>query len=60
VKDEYKKLREEVKNATEEVAMRRHTQSVKQAAPSLDHTQQFQRDGVRQMLSEGGRSKLFS
>jgi len=61
VNEEHKKLREEVKNATEEMARRRDSQSVRQVAPSLDHLQQYPQSRARQVLpSEGGRRKLYS
>jgi regulator of replication initiation timing len=55
INEEHKKLREEVKNATEEMARRRDSQSVRQVAPSLDHLQQYPHGRARQVLpSEGG------
>ena len=61
VNEEHKELREEVKNATEETARRRDSQSVRKVAPSLFHMQQSPRGGARQVLpSEDGRRKLYS
>ena len=61
VNEERKKIREDVKNATEEMARRRDSQSVRQVAPSLDHLQQYTQGRARQVLpSEGGRRKLYS
>jgi hypothetical protein len=60
VNDENKNLKEEVKNAMKEAAMRRDSHTAKQAAPSLHHRHQPDR-GVRQVLpSEGGRRKLYA
>ena len=61
VNKECKKLREEIKNGTEEMAKRRDSQLVGQVATSVDHIQQSPRDGARHVLpSEGGRRKLYS
>jgi len=61
INKEHKKLREEVKNATEEMARRRDSQSVRQVVPSLDHLQQYPQGRARQVLpSEGGTRKLYS
>ena len=46
VNKERKKLREEVKNSTEEMARRRHSQPMGQVAKSLDHVLQSPRDGA--------------
>jgi hypothetical protein len=61
VNDENKKLKEEVKNATEEAATRRDSRSARQVALSMVHRQQSARGAVRQVLpSEGRRRKLYS
>ena len=60
VKEEYNSYREEVKNATKDVAGG-HSQTTRQVTQSSDHTQQSQSTGARQiMTSGGGRRKLFS
>ena len=56
VNKERKKLREESKNATEEMAMRRDSQPVGQVATPLDQVLQSSRYGARQVVpSKGGR-----
>jgi hypothetical protein len=56
-----KKLSEEVRKVTEEMARMRDSQLARQVAPSLDHVQQTSRSGARQIPpSEGRRRKLFS
>jgi hypothetical protein len=61
VNEEQKKLKEEVKNATKDLARRRDSQPVRQVAPPLDHFQQYPRAGARQMLPfEGERRKFYS
>jgi flagellar biosynthesis chaperone FliJ len=57
--DEQNKLREEVKNA-KEVKVRGDSQTTRQVAPSLDHTQKYTRSGVQLVTQfEVGR-KLYS
>jgi hypothetical protein len=61
VNEEHKKLKEEVKNATNDSGGRSDSQSVRQVAPSLDHFQQYPKTGARQVLpSEGGRRNFYS
>jgi len=59
-KEEQRKLREEVKNAKDEV-VRRDRQTTRQVAPSLDHMQQPTSRGIQLGLPSGGeRRKLYS
>jgi len=59
-KYEQKKLREEVKNAKDEL-VRRDRQTTRQVAPSLEHMQQPTSSGDQLVLPSGGeRRKLFS
>jgi len=61
VNEEHKKLKEGVKNATEEMARRRDSQSVRQVVPSLDHLQQYPQGRATQVLPyEDERRKLYS
>ena len=59
-KEEQKKLREEVKNAKDEL-VRRDRQTSRQVAPSLDHMQQSTSSGDQLVLPSGGKWwKLYS
>jgi hypothetical protein len=62
VKEEYTRYREEVKNAARDMVTGGNSQTTRQVAPSLNHTQQSQIIGAWQtMPSEvGGRRKLFT
>jgi hypothetical protein len=57
--DERKKLMEEVRNIKEANA-RGDSQTTRQAAPSLDHTQKNTRSEVQQVAPADGGSKLYS
>jgi len=60
VKEEYNRYREEVENAKTSDGSGNSSQPTRQVAPSLDHTQQTQSAGDRQiMTSGGGGKKLF-
>ena len=59
-KEEQKELREEIKNAKDEL-VRRDGQTTRQVAPSMDHMQQPTSSGDQLMLpSAGERRKLYS
>jgi len=60
VKEECNRYREEVKNATKGDVAGGLGLSTRQVAPSLDHTQQPQSTGERQIMTSGGRRQLFS
>ena len=58
---EYNRYRDEFKNAKRDDVAGEHSQKTRQVAPSLDHTQQSQSTGAREiMTSGGGRRKRVS
>jgi hypothetical protein len=62
VREEYSRYREEIKNVAKHEAAGGDSQTSRQVAPSLDHTQQSQSSGTWQMMPSGagGRRKLFA
>ena len=61
MKEEYNRYREEIKNATKNDVMGWLSQPTRQVAPSLDHTQQSESTGARQIVTSGReKKKLFS
>jgi hypothetical protein len=57
--EENKRLNEEVRKGTEEMARMRDSQPVRLVAPSLDHMQQTPRRGARRVPPSAGRRRKF-